>query len=735
MTKITGFETYDVRFPTSLTLAGSDAMNPAPDYSAAYVVIRTDAGGLEGHGFAFTIGRGNDVQLAGIRLLEPFLAGQDLDEVLGDVDAPVRLGELYRRLVSDSPLHWLGPDCGVVYMAIGAVLNACWDLAARRAGKPLWLLLAQMTPEQLVSLVDFRYLTDALTPEEAVGLLERSVPGRAERIDELRRNGYPAYSTAPGWLGYSDEQLAELCAAAVAEGFTQVKLKVGAQLDDDKRRCALARETIGDSVGMAIDANQVWDVPAAIEWIRELAPFRPAWIEEPTAPEDVLGTAAIRAAVHPVRVATGEHVANRVMFKQLLQACSIDIMQIDACRVAGVNENIANLLLAARFGVPVCPHAGGVGLCEIVQHLSMFDYVALSGTAEGRRIEWVDHLHEHFTAPAVVRGSAWRLDRDAAGVAGRVLVSGGPGVARLAGGPLAASPLVFGGASIGGLYQPVSEQTAQATLQAAWDAGIRAFDTAPHYGVGLSEQRIGGFLAGRPRSEFAVSTKVGRLLVPAIGPVDGVEGFYGTPAMTRVRDYSRDGVLRSVTQSLDRMGLDRIDIALIHDPEDYLDQALDGAYPALAELRAQGVVTAIGAGMNYTGPLAWLIERADLDCVLVASRYTLLEDSASQALFPLCQRRGVTVLAAGVFNSGILAGGDRYDYAPAPPDIQARVRHLRGICDKYHVPLPAAALRYVLRNPAVTAAVVGARRPEEIRADAAYLALDIPGELWPELAR
>jgi L-fuconate dehydratase len=401
MTKITGFDTYDVRFPTSRTLAGSDAMNTAPDYSAAYVVVRTDSDGLAGHGFAFTIGRGNDVQLAAIRVLEPFLAGHDLDEVLAD------LGGLYRRLVSDSPLHWLGPDCGVMHMATGAVLNACWDLAARRAGKPLWLLLAELTPEQIVGLVDFRYLSDALPPQEALGLLERAAAGKSDRISELRRAGYPGYSTAPGWLGYSDDRLAALCAEAAAEGFTQVKLKVGAVLDDDKRRFTIARDVLGEDFGIAIDANQVWDVPDAISWIGELAPFRPAWVEEPTAPEDILGTAAIRAAVRPVRIATGEHVANRVMFKQLLQADAIDIMQIDACRVAGVNENVANLLLAAKFGVPVCPHAGGVGLCEIVQHLSMFDYVAVSGDMAGRKIEWVDHLHEHFTAPARVSGGRY----------------------------------------------------------------------------------------------------------------------------------------------------------------------------------------------------------------------------------------------------------------------------------------------------------------------------------------
>ena len=401
-TKILGFDTYDVRFPTSRNLDGSDAMNPGPDYSAAYLVLRTDsADGLAGHAHVFTIGRGNDIQLAAVRALEPYLAGRDLDQTLGD------LGGLYRRLAGDSPLRWLGPERGVVHMAIGAVLNACWDLAARRAGKPLWRLLADLEPEQIVDLVDFRYLADALTPQEALGLLERGAAGRAERIETLEREGYPAYSTTPGWLGYSDQRLAELCAQAAADGFTTVKLKVGARLDDDVRRCSVARDVLGEKAGIALDANQVWDVPTAIGWVRALAPVRPEWIEEPTSPDDILGLARIRREVAPVRVATGEHVANRVIFKQLLQADAIDIMQIDACRVAGVNENIANLLLAAKFGVPVCPHAGGVGLCEIVQHLAMFDYAAVSATTEGRMIEWIDHLHEHFVAPASVRGGRY----------------------------------------------------------------------------------------------------------------------------------------------------------------------------------------------------------------------------------------------------------------------------------------------------------------------------------------
>jgi L-fuconate dehydratase len=409
MSRVIGFDTFDVRFPTSLRLDGSDAMNPSPDYSAAYVVIRTEEpdhadGGepLAGHAFVFTIGRGNDVQIAAIRALEPFLAGREVDELVAD------LGGLYRTLVSDSPLRWLGPETGVMHMAIGGVMNACWDLAGRRAGKPLWQLLADLSPDELVRLVDFRYLSDALTPDEALEILERGTAGRAERAASLLRDGYPAYSTTPGWLGYSDDQMAMLCAQAVEDGFSQVKLKVGARLADDKRRLALARATVGEKIGIAIDANQVWDVSTAVPWVRELTDLRPAWVEEPTSPWDILGTAAIRQGVRPVPVAAGEQVANRVLFKQLLQAGAIDVMQIDACRVAGVNENLANMLLAAKFGVPVCPHAGGVGLCELVQHLAMFDYVALSGTTDGRMIEWIDHLHEHFVDPAVVTGGRYR---------------------------------------------------------------------------------------------------------------------------------------------------------------------------------------------------------------------------------------------------------------------------------------------------------------------------------------
>jgi L-fuconate dehydratase len=393
---ITSLEVLDVRFPTSRTLDGSDAMNPDPDYSAAYVVVRT-SDGPDGYGLAFTIGRGNEVQAAAIRALEPFVVGRDVAATCAD------LGGFARMLGWDSQLRWLGPEKGVMHMAIGAVVNAVWDLAARRADRPVWRLLAELTPEQIVDLVDFRYLSDALTPAEALQILRAAEPGRAERTARLLADGYPAYTTSPGWLGYDDEKLVRLAREAVADGFTQIKLKVGADLDDDLRRIRLAREAVGPGVAIAIDANQRWDVDEAIRWVRALSPFGVHWVEEPTSPDDVLGHAAIARGVAPVPVATGEHIANRVMFKQLLQAGAISVLQLDACRVAGVNENVAILLLAAKFGVPVCPHAGGVGLCELVQHLSMFDYVAVSGTTKGRVIEFVDHLHEHFTDPVVIR--------------------------------------------------------------------------------------------------------------------------------------------------------------------------------------------------------------------------------------------------------------------------------------------------------------------------------------------
>ena len=388
----TAFDVADVRFPTSAQLDGSDALNPDPDYSMAYVTVRTSAG-ESGHGFVFTIGRGTEIEVAAIRAVEQLVVGLDVDEVLAD------MGAFSRRLVHDSHLRWLGPEKGAVHMAIGAVVNAVWDLCARRAGKPLWKLLADMEPEELVALVDFRHLTDVLTPSEAVELLRAAQAGRRAREAELLDSGFPAYTTSAGWLGYPDAKVRRLVGRALRQGFEHLKLKVGRDLEEDVRRLAMVRELTGPDIAVSVDANQSWDVEEAIEAIRRFEPLNPYWVEEPTSPDDVLGHLRIAEAVAPVRVATGEHVANRVVFKQLLAAGAISVCQIDACRVAGVNENLAVLLIAAKYGVPVCPHAGGVGLCELVQHLAMFDFVALGGSLEGRWIEYVDHLHEHFVEP------------------------------------------------------------------------------------------------------------------------------------------------------------------------------------------------------------------------------------------------------------------------------------------------------------------------------------------------
>lgn len=398
MSVIISMETSDIRFPTSMSLDGSDAMNPDPDYSAAYVRIRTDdPDELEGHGFVFTIGRGNEVEIAAIRALEHHLLGRDVEELLSDMGATSHL------MMTDSQLRWLGPEKGVMHMAIGAVVNALWDLRAKREGKPLWRVLSDLSPEEIVKLVDFRYLGNALTRDEALEILHRALPFRQSRVNELLTAGYPAYTTTPGWLGYDDAKLDRLAREAVTAGFRQIKLKVGASVDDDIRRLGIARAAVGSGVKIAIDANQRWEPQEAIDWVGRLAEFDIAWVEEPTSPDDVIGHAQIAEAISPIPVASGEHIHNRVMFKQFLQAKSLSVLQLDATRVGGVNENVAILLLAAKFGVRVCPHAGGVGLCELVQHLSMFDLVSVSGSSEGRMIEYADHLHEHFVDPVVIK--------------------------------------------------------------------------------------------------------------------------------------------------------------------------------------------------------------------------------------------------------------------------------------------------------------------------------------------
>ena len=395
--RISAVEALDIRFPTSRALDGSDAMNPDPDYSAAYAILHTDDEELTGHGFTFTIGRGNELCCAAIEALAPFVAGRNLGDLCSD------LGAFWRSITGDSQLRWIGPEKGVIHLATAAVVNAVWDLYAKVEGKPLWKLLVDMTPEEVVACVPFAYISDALTPADALDILRDAAPTKGAREAEMRERGFPAYTTSVGWLGYPDERVRELAGEARARGWTQFKMKVGRDTASDARRAALLREAIGADARLMMDANQIWDVGEAIANVERLAEFDPWWIEEPTSPDDVLGHAAIARAIAPIRVATGEHVHNRVMFKQLLQADAVGFCQIDACRLGGVNEVLAVLLLAKKFGVPICPHAGGVGLCEYVQHLSLFDYIAVSADLTDRVLEYVDHLHEHFRSPVVVR--------------------------------------------------------------------------------------------------------------------------------------------------------------------------------------------------------------------------------------------------------------------------------------------------------------------------------------------
>jgi len=399
---ITAVRPRDIRTPTSRTLAGSDAMHSDPDYSAAYVVIATDhEDGFQGHGLTFTIGRGTEVCVAAIAALAPLVVGLTLESITADMAA------FWRRLTDDTQLRWIGPEKGAIHLATAAIVNAVWDLHAKVEGKPVWKLVADMTPEQFVSCIDFRYLTDALTPEDALAILRRQQPTRTARETEMRRDGYPAYITSAGWMGYPDDKVRALCREALRDGWTRFKIKVGRDREENIRRCALVRAEIGPQSWLMVDANQAWDVGEAIEHMRPLVPFHPLWIEEPTSPDDILGHAAIRRAIRPIGVATGEHCPNRVLFKQLMQAQAIDFCQFDNCRLGGLNEALAVLLLAAKFGIPVCPHAGGLGLCEYGQHVSLIDYICVSGSLQNRAVEFADHLHEHFLDPVRVRNGRY----------------------------------------------------------------------------------------------------------------------------------------------------------------------------------------------------------------------------------------------------------------------------------------------------------------------------------------
>jgi len=398
--KIISLSTRDIRFPTSEHLHGSDAVNKDPDYSAAYICIETEQGDV-GYGLIFTIGRGNEICCATVESMRHLVIGVDFDDITADIST------FYRDLKSDSQLRWLGPEKGVVHMAAGGIMNAVWDMWARSAGKPVWRLLADMTPEEFVDCLDFRYISDALTRDEALEIVASNQTTKEDRIRQLEQTGYPAYTTSAGWLGYSDENLERLCRAAVDQGFTHIKLKVGESLEDDVRRCRIARETIGDQVKLMLDANQIWEVDQAIEWMQHLLPYDPWFIEEPTSPDDILGHARIRENLDRTKVATGEHCQNRIVFKQFITNDALDIVQIDACRLGGLNEILTVYVLAEKYGKLVCPHAGGVGLCEYVQHTSMIDYVQISADIGDRVIEYVDHLHKHFEDPCRIQNGAY----------------------------------------------------------------------------------------------------------------------------------------------------------------------------------------------------------------------------------------------------------------------------------------------------------------------------------------
>ena len=400
MIKITGIKTFDLRFPTSDYLDGSDAMNPDPDYSAAYIILVTDAG-LEGHGLTFTIGRGNELCISAFKALEPLILGFDLSWITHD------MGRFWRHLTGDSQLRWVGPDKGILHLATGAVVNAVWDLWGKYEKKPVWQLVYDMSPKEIVRLIDFRYLTDALKPEEALEILENSSADKENRLSILMDEGYPCYNTSAGWLGYSDEKLYELCVKAKKSGFSHLKFKVGKDLNDDIRRLKIARKALGTDVRIMIDANQVWEVDEAIEWIKELEFADPFFIEEPTSPDDIAGHKKIKDAIQPIKVATGEMCQNRIIFKQFIQDNALDIVQIDSCRIGGLNEILSVLLLAHKYDKPVWPHAGGVGLCEYVQHIAMIDYLLISCEKNSKRIEYVDHLHEHFLNPCKVKAGKY----------------------------------------------------------------------------------------------------------------------------------------------------------------------------------------------------------------------------------------------------------------------------------------------------------------------------------------
>ncbi|XP_055625030.1 mitochondrial enolase superfamily member 1-like isoform X2 [Toxorhynchites rutilus septentrionalis] len=404
---ITTLEAKDIRWPTSLGAHGSDAMHTDPDYSCVYVTINTEEG-IYGNGLTFTLGRGTDIVLLAVNSMKRMVEQRTTESIFQN------FALFWRELTSESQLRWIGPEKGVTHLAVAAIINALWDLWGKIRGLPVWKLLTEMEPEELVSTIDFRYITDAITREEAINILKENRAGTRTRMNELMKTGYPAYTTQVGWLGYSDDTIRALCRKYLQAGFTAFKIKVGQNLENDIKRCRLVREEIGWNNTLMVDANQIWDVNEAIEWMKNLKHFKLLWIEEPTSPDDILGHKKIADALN-IGVATGEMCCNRVMFKQFIQSQAFEFCQIDSARIGGVNEILAVYLMAKKFNVKVCPHAGGVGLCEMVQHLQLWDYTSVSCTMDKRMIEFVDQQHEQFVHPARIYANACYIPPSAPG--------------------------------------------------------------------------------------------------------------------------------------------------------------------------------------------------------------------------------------------------------------------------------------------------------------------------------
>eukprot|EP00948_MAST-09A_sp_MAST-9A-sp1_P004179 g4179.t1 len=865
--QISKVSVHDVRFPTSDTLSGSDAVHPDPDYSCIYVVLETKGPtpyetGPSGFGLTFTLGRGNEIivecckSLVNATLMKEPFRSMDFEHMMetmmhfkGLTPGAEHHG-IYYALTQEGQMRWLGPEKGVISMASGAILNAMWDLYARGVkGKPLWKVICDMSPEYLVkNVIDFRHIDDFITPEEALTFLKKAREGDSakvpyeERLKLMQERGVRAYTTSCGWLGYSLPKVRALCKESLAEGHTYFKMKVGSpNIEEDIERAAVIRDEIGEDCHLMMDANQKWSVTESIINMEKLSKYRPLWIEEPTHADDVLGHAKIAEAIskfpNPVGVATGEVCANKVLFKQLLQSNAIKYCQIDSCRVASINEILSICLMSAKAGVRVCPHAGGVGLCEYVRHLSIIDYVLFDPLDDIHRVcESTTHCLEHFEDPVSFQrhdnpkglfykapvnpgyskmvndslkkfsypnGSAWtkvtRAQTDSRFQGEQALntmttryhlrdevassfslesesatknstVPFHQQVRKMPSCDLSVPVMGMGCASLGDLFVRISTQQAIETIRKAYfDHGVRYFDTAPFYGVGLSEHRVGAALYGIPRDDFVISTKVGRVLVPipeGFKQVNVKESWAGGRKDYKiVYDYTADGIEKSLSGSLQRLGLARVDALIVHDLEPPSLGGKEGAMEKMKELqgtgafegkggfdqlkkmKAEGRIKAIGAGVNVTSTREWNIFYMKeligmgIDFFLLAGAHTLLQDVAHEdGLLDLCAKNGVSLIIGGAFNSGILAVGSKsaemhYNYDVAPPEIIAKVKKIEKICHNSGFGIQPAALRYGLSHPAVVSVIPGCKAPWELETCVQWMNTTVPETVWQDLRK